>query len=310
VRAPSEPLPPLELRHLRYFVAVAEELSFTRAARRLYIAQSPLSHAIRQLEAILGVSLLERSTRRVELTPAGEALLAHARVTLAQVEEAVAATRRLAPAHSSLSLRVSLDQELVVAALLAELRRRRPDLEVTLWQEGEADQLRDLQRGRVDAILVWEGFPRDPGMRALRAASLETGLAMRPDHPLAALEQVPRERLAGETLMLFPRVQAPGIYDLLVERLLGRPAPATRIVEVAPVLSAQRSMLSAVAAGGGLAPVTRATFADARPDGLVIRPLQPEVAFDVELVWRGTPSPALAELIALVETGPIQLTTV
>jgi len=299
--SPRPGLPPLELRHLSYFVAVAEELSFTRAAARLYIAQSPLSHAIRQLEAALEVTLFERTTRRVELTAAGEALLPRARAALAQIDEAVAAARHASPDHTTLALRLSLDMEHVVAPLVAALGACRPDIQVSAWQAGEAEELRDLLTGRVDAVFVWEGASVEADARVQSVAVVPSGIVVPAGHPLADLDVVPASRLLEETVVLFPREQAPGIYDLLVERLFGDRAGEAEIRAVAPVLSAQRTMARAVAAGLGVAPMTLPVFG-LLPEGhgLVLRPLEPAVAFSIDLVWRAPPSPALAAFLEVV----------
>jgi DNA-binding transcriptional LysR family regulator len=132
---------PLELRQLRYFVAVAEELHFGRAAERLHMSQSPLSRAIRDLERELGLVLFVRTTRRVELTPAGAALLERARRALAQVDLAVDDARRAAePERGALTIGYGPFSRSLVTRIVAAVAARRPDLELRL-EEGVAPEL-------------------------------------------------------------------------------------------------------------------------------------------------------------------------
>src|ERR1700761_1184266 len=134
---------PIELRQLRYFVAVAEELHFGRAAERLHMSQSPLSRAIRDLERELGVVLFVRTTRRVELTPAGSLLLDRARRALAEIDRAVADARRLTrPSDGVLRLGYGPFNGAAAARIVEVLRAERPELNPRLEQEVTLDSLR------------------------------------------------------------------------------------------------------------------------------------------------------------------------
>src|SRR6185503_10261982 len=151
----------MELRHLRYFVAVAEEHSFTRAAERLWIAQPGLSTQIRRLEGELGVTLFARHTRGVDLTEAGELFLDRARVTLAAAEAARSTGRDLEAGLVG-SIRVGVAACAAwrgTCALLATFARDRPDVEVTVSEAYGGTLIRDLRDGRLDAVLA-------PGMFA------------------------------------------------------------------------------------------------------------------------------------------------
>src|SRR3954451_2603636 len=146
----------MELRHLRYFVAVAEERSITRAAEKLWIAQPGLSTQIRRLEAELGIRLFERHTRGVDLTESGELLLDRARVTLAAAEAARSTGRDLAAGLvGSIRLGVATCAGWSeTPELLATFARDRPDVEVTVSESYAGTLVRDLRDGRLDAVIA------------------------------------------------------------------------------------------------------------------------------------------------------------
>src|SRR3954452_6345032 len=150
----------MELRHLRYFVTVAEERSITRAAEQLWIAQPGLSTQIRRLEAELGVQLLNRHTRGVELTPAGEVFLERARATLAAAELASSTGADLAAGLLG-TVRLGIATEApagLAPGLLAAFGRDRPDVEVTVFESYSGTLMRDLRDGRLDAVFAPAAF--------------------------------------------------------------------------------------------------------------------------------------------------------
>jgi DNA-binding transcriptional LysR family regulator len=207
----------VELRHLRYFVAVAEELHFGRAAQRLHIAQPPLSQQIRRLERDLGVSLLHRTSRRVELTDAGRAFLVEARLTLAQADRATQVASRAARGevgHLIIGHMASAELN-VFPRLLPVFRKRYPAVELTFQLGGASEQFELLRDGEIHA-----GFLRLPASdRALTVRRIvrEPLVAVLPErHPLARRRSLPLRALRGERLILFPRSHAPGYYDALV----------------------------------------------------------------------------------------------
>jgi DNA-binding transcriptional LysR family regulator len=193
----------LELKHLRYFVAVAQERSFSAAARRLYISQQALSRIIQQLERELGVRLLDRTTRSVELTAAGEALLASAKRSIAAVEEAIQDARRAARDARPQPLRVDVSSAslLTGARILRRLRHEHPDLPVQQVEDGVPRGLVALQEGRLDALfgLATHCPPEVPAELIHREPVL---LGMAADHPLANLDAVPVAMLADVDLLL------------------------------------------------------------------------------------------------------------
>jgi DNA-binding transcriptional LysR family regulator len=206
-----------ELRHLRYFVAVAEEPNFSRAAQRLHMAQPPLSVAIRQLEQELGAELFLRSTREVTLTEPGRALLDGARRTLAEADRAVASTKRAAAGElGRLRLAFSWSARYeTLPALGQAFRARHPDVELLAQEMWNAQMLPALQSGAVDVALALcpESAP-ELAQEVIRAEPVVAVLAA--GHPLASEEAIPLNSLADESFVFFPRELAPRLHDVLV----------------------------------------------------------------------------------------------
>lgn len=198
----------MELRHLRYFVAVAEEGSLTNAAqRRLHTAQPSLSRQIRDLEIEIGVKLLERGARGIELTAAGRVFLDYARLALLQVETAVEAARRAAqPEKAAFVLGFLTGQEVVwLPETLRILRDEDPGIEITLVSQSSPELAGGLMRGKVDlAFLRREA--QAPGL-AFKPLMREPLLAVLPqNHRLAARKDIRLQDLAGETFIAPTRV--------------------------------------------------------------------------------------------------------
>jgi DNA-binding transcriptional LysR family regulator len=206
-----------ELRHLRYFVAVAEELNFSRAARRLHMAQPPLSVAIRQLEAELGTDLFQRSSREVTLTEAGRTLLDGARRTLTEADRAVAAARR-AGAGELGSLRVAFSWSArfeTLPSLGHALREQYPDLELLTEEMWNSRMIPALRAGAIDvAISLVPEVAGDLRYDHVRAEEVVALLAAA--HPLADEPAIELGSLAEEAFVLFPRELAPRLYDAFV----------------------------------------------------------------------------------------------
>ena len=289
----------MELRHLRYFVAVAEELHFGRAAQRLHIAQPPLSQQIRRLEEDLGDRLFHRTNRRVELTDAGRAFLVEARLTLAQAERAREVVSRTARGEvGQLLVGHMASAELsVFPRLLPAFRRRHPGVEVVFQLVGESEQLQMLRDGQIHA-----GFMRAPAAdRALTVKPIfrEPLVAVLPTrHPLARRRSVALAELRDERFVLFPRGFAPAYYDALMA--IFRDAG----VEPRVVHDTNRfhTMLSLVATGRGVTLTGKCVERLGRP-GIVCRPLRPRapnietaIAYDPR-----NPSPLLRAFLAVVD---------
>ena len=202
---------PIELRQLRYFVAVAEELHFGRAADRLHISQSPLSRAIRELERQLGVVLFIRTTRRVELTPAGLLLLERSRRALAEIDGAVADARRSARADESvLGIGYGPFSRMVATRLVAALGEVEPELDARLDEEVTPDSLRRVAAHELAAAVVMES-PMAARRLGVRIDTLrdEPLLAALPEaHRFATEGAIPVGVFAAERVLL-PR-EPPG----------------------------------------------------------------------------------------------------
>jgi DNA-binding transcriptional LysR family regulator len=206
-----------ELRHLRYFVAVAEELNFSRAARRLRMAQPPLSVAIRQLEQELGAELFLRSSHEVTLTEAGHTLLDGARRTLAEAERAMADARRAAAGEvGSLRLAFSWSARFeTLPALGQAFRTERPDVALLTEEMWNARMPSALRSGSLDVAVslcpeIAGELSYEPIRREAVAALLGT------EHALAGEGTIPLGALADEAFVLFPRELAPRLYDMLI----------------------------------------------------------------------------------------------
>jgi DNA-binding transcriptional LysR family regulator len=207
----------LELRHLRYFVVVAEELNFSRAAERLHMAQPPLSVAIRQLEQQLGTDLFVRTTREVRLTEAGRVLVDGARRTLAEADRAVAAAKRAGAGElGRLWVGFSWSARFeTLPAIGQAFHAQHSDVELLTQEMWNADMASALRRGTIDvAVSLCPELPPDLADEVIRTERPIVILAEH--HPLAHEAEIPVEALADEQLVLFPRELAPRLHDVLV----------------------------------------------------------------------------------------------
>ncbi|HEX8392096.1 MAG TPA: LysR family transcriptional regulator [Longimicrobium sp.] len=206
----------IELRHLRYFIAVAEELHFGRAAVRLGMAQPPLSQQIARLERLVGHALFERRPR-VVLTEAGRVLLTASRRLLLQVEQGVDAARRAGSGEGGvLTVGFAASTMLtVLPGVLRDYRDRHPAVDLRLREMSTAAQADALKAGLIDV-----GFMREPAadaaIRAEPAVREPFVAALPPGHALAGHATLPLERLADEPFVLFPRRVAPTLYDQVI----------------------------------------------------------------------------------------------
>ena len=286
----------MELRQLRYFIAVAEELHFRRAAARLHISQPPLSQQIARLEEELGCRLLNRTRRRVELTAAGEAFLRDARAVLEELDVAVATARRIESGQAGL-LRVNFVGSAllsIVPGIIQRFRRGRPNVEIELRERSTLDQLRVLAGGLVDVGLVRPPIEADESLTAEVVMRERTVAAIPSDHPLAQRSRISLRTLAAEPLVLFPREQAPGFHDLLTGRLAAS-GRSPHVVQYAPEMT---TIIGLVAAGIGLSPVP-ASVARLGLEGVTYRPLTGAPDTELLAVTRtGDDSPLVAAFIA------------
>jgi len=202
------------LRHLRYFLAVAETLHFSRAARRLGMAQPPLSQQIKRLEQLLGHALFERTTRGVKLTPAGQLLARRARSTMEKVDEDLAQVRRLGRGEEG-TLTVGFSGSVMFTELPAAIqsfRHRYPKVELRLRELVTSAQIAALLNGQIDLAFLRDGDPTE-GIR-ITTLLKEKYVAVLPEaHALARRRTLSVKALEGEPFVMFARRMGPLAYD-------------------------------------------------------------------------------------------------
>jgi LysR family transcriptional regulator, hca operon transcriptional activator len=263
----------MELRHLRFFVAVAEEGSLTTAAgKRLHTAQPSLGRQMRDLEYEVGVPLMTRSARGIELTPSGRAFLDHARLALAQVEAAGEAARRAAqPARPTFALGFLTGQEVDwMQPALRVLRDELPNTDVTVSSQYSPDLADALRRGKLDVAFMRR--EKDGGDLDYRLLIREPLMAAMPsDHPLAALETVGIEEIARESFIHMSKT-APVLRELIddyLKRSHVSIAPSHEVDNIAMAMS-----LIASTRGVALLPAYAQNFL---PWSVISKPLKGDV---------------------------------
>jgi DNA-binding transcriptional LysR family regulator len=286
----------MELRHLRYFVAVAEQRHFGRAADSLGIAQPPLSKQLQDLERELGYPLFDRSRRPVELTAAGQSLLEHARGLFEALEIAVRETRRAGAGHSG---RVSIGYPSSLAysgltGILRAFRERSPEVAIEVRELAPAEQIDALKRGDLDV-----GFVRtplhEPQLASENIRNEKLVLALPADHRLAVAGSVALGAVAREPFVFFPRARGPGFFDFLMG-FCRESGFSPQIVQEAP----QIDVLALVAAGFGLS-ILPDSVRELRRADIVLRPIIGSPTTELRLVWRSSDaSPAVARFIETV----------
>jgi DNA-binding transcriptional LysR family regulator len=275
----------VELRHLRYFVAVAEELHFSRAAEKLQMAQPPLSQQIRQLERTLGVRLFERNHHSVVLTAAGQVLLEEARLILEQVEHALS---RVQDAHQGLVGRLDVGYIKSVSAtdtilpdILQVYRQRFPAVEIRLREVSLYDQLQTIQAQQIQVGFV----ARLPNMTAeldsVVVERIPLVAVFSPQHPFVSQSSIPIRSLSNEPFIFCQRQASSFFYDRIIQLCGFSP----RIVQEVPDI---RMLLGLVAANLGIS-IVPASSAAIRNLGVVYRPLADldgDCTIETAMVWR------------------------
>jgi DNA-binding transcriptional LysR family regulator len=283
----------VELRHLRYFVAIAEERSFSRAAERLWVAQPGLSTQIRRLERELGVRLFERHNRGVDLTTAGELFLERARVALAAADAAAATGRELAAGViGSVRLGVAAEARSRRASdLLLEFGRERPGVELTVLEAYGGTHWRDLRDGRLDAVIAPAGHA-SPGLRTLQLGSEAWVVLVGTGHPLAGIGPLTAKELQGERIAVTGHRDGTA-FDRAVAELLADVGATAELVPAGP-----GPALHPAVAGNEVVALT--TAPDRALGPVIARRLDPPRTLSFELLWRDeAQAPALAEFVRL-----------
>lgn len=260
----------MEFRHLRYFIAVAEELHFARAAERLHIEQSPLSRAIKDLEFDLGIQLFERTTRSTRLTWAGQVFLDETRRVLSTLEQAKASAKAAATGYRG-TLRIALSDGIAspqLVALLAQHREEEPEVEIRLFETTLAQQMKGLSSGLYDAGFthaaeVSEGIIAEP----VWIDSLVIVVPTR--HPLLTHKRIPLEELVRYPLVLCHPEACEGGHRQF-ERIF-------RTLDVEPIVAEHVTtfdlMMTLVAAGYGLGFANKSHMTVCKYPEVVFRPL-------------------------------------
>jgi DNA-binding transcriptional LysR family regulator len=261
---------PFELRQLRYFLAVSEELNFGRAALRLHISQPPLSRQIQQLEDQLGVVLFLRNKSGVTLTEAGQAFLPEVRQTLAQVNKAVAVARA---AHGEQKGRfvvgyTTVFDRSVIPDVLDVLRLRCPSWQIVTQGKHSIRLVRDIKNGTMDAAFIGL-HTQTSGLTAETIHEEPLVVALPGSHPLAKKRQLGFDDLRGESIFWFERRLNPGFYDhcqAYFDQIDFR-------FVVVPEPSDHHIMLGLIAQGTGIALIP-ASMQQVRRQGVVFRPFK------------------------------------
>ncbi|CAK0227429.1 LysR family transcriptional regulator [Burkholderia pseudomallei] len=279
----------IDLRRLRYFIVVAEELHFGKAAQRLHLAQPPLTRHISALEGELGLRLFDRSTRSVKLTAEGELFLPHARDVLDAVHRAEIASQRAALGKEGKEGKVALGYTSSVplcdafGTLIRNFARSFPDIELSLVEASSAQQGRSIKEGLLDIGIGWKNSFEDyEGCRVKTIAAEPLVVAVSQERALASEASLAVEQLADETFVLFP----PGYGSTLDRKAFDLCATAGFTPRRGPSASQMTTMIALVAAGRGVAIVPEAVSTLRKP-GVAYVPLTDESALiELVLMWR------------------------
>lgn len=288
----------MELRHLRYFVAVAEELHFGRAAARVHVAQSALSQQIKRLEARLGVELLTRTKRHVALTEPGRLFLVEARRTLAQAEQAVAVARRAAAGEEG-RLRIGyVDAALwgVLPGILRAYRTDHPAVELTLLERLPAQQVAGLTAGRLDVGIGPP--PQSDELESVLITDEPLVAALPAEHRLASETAIDLPTLAADPWVLLPaRIRSP-LRDVVIAAC----AAAGVTPQVRQVARQLDVVIALVSAGLGVTLAPRSAERVSR-EGVVFRPLRGlDTRFRLAAAWHRTgASPTTLSFLAVLQ---------
>ena len=274
----------MDLRHLRYFQAVAEELSFSKAARRLRVAQPALSRAVQELERDVGVSLIDRHHRATRLTPAGAVLLRETSVLLERLEDALRRVRRTASGEEG-ELRLGYigpPTRPFLGPLLKEYREKYPRVTVILEERTPERVWEMVSQGRLSVGLTRPVLAHEAlGLSTLLLREERFCAAVPTSHPWARLASLPWRKLAGEPVVMLARREGAGSHDTILAAC--KEAGFTpRIVHTPSLIG---TVLQYVEAGAGIGIVPEGVEPDTSPIKLV--PLKPRHVIPLVMVWAG-----------------------
>lgn len=286
----------MDLRRLKYFIAVGEELNFNRAAQRLHIAQPGLSKQVQQLERELGVALLDRSRRSVSLTEAGRLLLDEANRLLKDVDQVA---HRVHQVGSGSTGRVSMDfppsvSSRVLPMIIREFRQQCPRVQLTLREADPDGLIRAVQRGLTDVGFVYVPFRDEDALRRETLLCEPFVVALPRRHPLASAERVELAELADDDFVLNFAYNTAGLHHKVVQ-LCEEAGFVPQVVQEAWLM---QTTLSLVSAGLGVTLVP-ASMQGLRRDGVTYKPMVgcPDVV-ELDLLWRcDNSSPAVRAFV-------------
>ncbi len=288
----------MELRHLRYFITVAEELNFSRAALKLFTAQPSLSQQIKDLEEDVGVRLLNRTKRKVELTEEGAVFLEQARLTLAQADKAIAMARQVSKAKQQ-QLRIGfvpVAEMKVFPYVLPNLRVQNADLKIELLSLNNLEQMQAIKKGELDITFTRHNFHND---------EIESKFVLREplifllpkDHALAKYERIPVKALNGIDFIIPAEEQSSTLHNAILD------FAKSQGIEFNIVQKADNILFNINSIGMGLGcTILPGYIAPLTMNNTVIRPLDVELPnLDLYVSYRkNAPSPAVAKFIELL----------
>jgi DNA-binding transcriptional LysR family regulator len=293
----------MELRHLRYFVAVGEEQHYGRGAQRLRVAQPALSRQIQDLEEEIGFKLFERLSRGVKLSTAGKLFLEEARRILQQVDEATKRAWRVAAGQSG-TLRVGFIESMswhgVVPDSFRQFRERQPDAELQIKPLSSLEQIQAVRSGQLDAGFVFTIADIDRELAQLEIALVKLMLAVPKEHPLAKAKSLRLRDLSSASFIWFPRRESPLFYDRLMHACFRGRLKSPHVVQEGVN---EATILSLVSCGLGVAFVSSATRwrCPERVSLLWVTDLKLPLPF--ALIWRNDNSSLLlAKFVAAVRS--------
>jgi len=289
----------MELRHLRYFVAVGDEQHYGRAAKQLHVAQPALSRQIQDLEEEIGLKLFDRLPRGVKISTAGKSFLDDARRILQQVNEATLRAKRAAAGQTG-TLRVGFVESIswhgVVPDSFREFRERQPDAELQLRPLSSLQQIEAIRSGQLDAGFLFTMANIERELAQLEVDVLNLMLAVPKGHPLTKLKKVRLRDLTDTAFIWFPRRESPIYYDRLMHECFRGGLKSPHVVQEAVN---EATILSLVSCRLGVAFVSSATRWRC-PESVVLLPVVDlKLPLPFAIVWRkDNASPLLAKLVA------------
>jgi DNA-binding transcriptional LysR family regulator len=292
----------MELRHLRYFVAVGEEQHYGRAAKRLHVAQPALSRQIQDLEHEIGCRLFDRLPRGVKISAAGQSFLDDARRILQHVNEAALRAGRVARGQSGI-LRVGFTESAswhgVVPDSFRQFRQRQPAAELQLHPLSSLEQADAVRSGRLDAGFIFNFPKNERDLAQIQVATHNVVLAAPKGHLLTKVRKIRLRDMCDTDFVFFPRRQSPAYYDLLMHECFRGGLKTPRIVQEA---ADQATVLSLVTCRLGVAFVSDSTRWRC-PEGVVLLKLiDLDLPLPFSLVWRkDNDSPLLGQFVADVQ---------